>query len=91
MTCHYAEAFTQQNSDLDRLAHLFQAIVRAAGSPTRRDKDVGWPAGSSPLARDRQRVSELERARIGRSRVGLGRVVSDLLECEGREFRGEFA
>jgi hypothetical protein len=33
----------------------------------------------------------LERARIGRSGVGLGRVVSDLLECEGREFRGEFA
>ena len=33
----------------------------------------------------------LERARIGQSGVGLGRVVSDLLECEGREFRGEFA
>jgi hypothetical protein len=33
----------------------------------------------------------LERARIGRSGVGLGRVVSDLLEREGRELRGEFA
>ena len=33
----------------------------------------------------------LERARIGRSGVGLGRVVSDLLEREGREFGGEFA
>ena len=33
----------------------------------------------------------LERARIGQSGVGLGRVVSDLLEREGREFRGEFA
>jgi PAS domain-containing protein len=36
-------------------------------------------------------TSDLERARIGRSGVGLGRVVSDLLEREGREFRGEFA
>jgi hypothetical protein len=34
---------------------------------------------------------DLERARIGRLRVGLGRVVSDLLEREGREFGGEFA
>ena len=33
----------------------------------------------------------LERARIGRSGVGLGRVVSDLLEREGRQFGGEFA
>jgi hypothetical protein len=36
-------------------------------------------------------IGFLERARIGRSGVGLGRVVSDLLEREGREFRGEFA
>jgi hypothetical protein len=33
----------------------------------------------------------LERARIGQSGVGLGRVVSDLLEREAGEFRGEFA
>ena len=32
----------------------------------------------------------LERARIGRSGVGLSRVVSDLLEREGFEFGGEF-
>jgi hypothetical protein len=36
-------------------------------------------------------VLVLERARIGGSGVGLGRVVSDLLERKGREFRGEFA
>jgi len=37
------------------------------------------------------RVGGLERARIGRSGVGLGRVVSDLLERKGREFGGELA
>jgi hypothetical protein len=36
-------------------------------------------------------VFHLERARIGRSGVGLGRVVSDLLEREGFEFGGELA
>jgi hypothetical protein len=36
-------------------------------------------------------IFELERARIGRSGVGLGRVVSDLLERKGREFGGELA
>jgi len=33
----------------------------------------------------------LERARIGRSGVGLSRVVFDLLERKGFELRGEFA
>ena len=31
------------------------------------------------------------RARLGRSGVGLGRVVSDVLECKVGEFGGEFA
>ena len=47
---------------------------------------------STPVLRALERgTGDLERARIGRSGVGLGRVVSDLLERKGREFGGEFA
>jgi uncharacterized membrane protein YfcA len=56
---------------------------------------LGMPLGTWALVSVPERPMRLalglERARIGRSGVGLGRVVSDLLERKGREFGGEFA
>lgn len=46
------------------------------------------PAFGELLGRDEP--VDIERARIGRSGVGLSRVVSDLLEREGFEFGAEF-
>jgi hypothetical protein len=50
----------------------------------------GAAVAAKPTMDDGQSWLVLERARIGRSGVGLGRVVSDLLEREAGEFRGEF-
>ena len=58
----------------------------SVGKPSIRRSAGAEAAGVAPVWGS----SDLERARIGRSGVGLGRVVSDLLEREGREFGGEF-